>query len=589
MKKVTLNIITMIFLIALLAGLPGCAGKKEDNTLRVVVPGNENFAYIDRLEEAFPEIDFEFEYYIGSNTTGYLVDTIKNGEAGDLILSTVFTTRNDITDYMLDLSGYSFIGNIRDEVINLINVNDSIYQIPSPIDVRCIVYNKTLFQEYGWEVPASFNDLVALVKQIRTDAPGITPIGNTLTGGYPFTIVTTFAQCNFLSTPAGYAWENDFLEGKASVAEGFEEGFTMLEQLIDADAFGGEEYVGKWQCNAPLLNRECAMELRWSALTSFRDAMEEAGTSDEFGLLPFYGQDKNDKLLAFAIGSAWSINAALEEKGNEKKLENALKVMEWLVTAEAQEAMRSNTSQIAINKDFDMDAMSDYYNELMLRAEGGQAACMLYHGYEHIMLEVGEIVTKAVLEKNSEGMREAFIETADVLNRDYLAGNIGVSYGEVAENFTEEETTELLAEVLLESTGSDVALITHAGRKNKVRNFIGAAGKLYKGLINSDGINTIISKTSELTYGIVTMDLTGEEIEALLKDGKTVIDEETGASAVFKYYRAGKKKLEKEAVYKVAMQIGDYEEQYAEKALETGLNLKEMLGSYIQKHTPLTP
>ncbi len=591
MKTKIAKLMLFVMIFSTLAGLTACGGNQnEDNTLRVVVSSDPKFAYMDQMAAAFPDINFEFEYYMGGNTTGYLLEVMNNNEEGDLIFNTVFSTKEDVTSHMLDLSGYPFTGNIRGEILNLLNVDDAIYQISGPLELRCIVYNKTLFEENGWQVPKDFAGLLALVKQIREEAPEITPIANCLTGGYCFTTVSTLSQCNFLSTPEGYDWEQEFFKGNASVAEGLEEGLAMTEQLIDAGAFGGEEYVGKWQSDEKLIKRECAMEFRWSGLTSLLEAIEEQQVTDEFGLLPFLGEKESDKLVSFGISGGWSINAKLADPGNEKKLENALRVMEWFTTAEGQEAMRTNETQITINKNQDTEGISKYYNELMEYAEGGQFAGMLYHGYEHIMLTPGEVFKKAVLAKSSEGMREELVAVADKENKDFLAGNMGLSYGEATENFTEEESLELVANAMLEAVDTDLALITHTGRENGVRNNIGAAGKLYKGFVTGDDVNMLISKDNTVdTHNLVILELTGEEIEALLEKGKTMVDEATGNSYAFKYHRVGEENLEKDTIYTVAMKLGDYELSYESKAVETEVTLNNAITDYVKAHTPLTP
>src|SRR5215207_9325014 len=43
-----------------------------------------------------------------------------------------------------------------------------------------VFYNKTLFEQYGWEIPTNYEELVALCEQIKTDAPDVAPI---YTGG----------------------------------------------------------------------------------------------------------------------------------------------------------------------------------------------------------------------------------------------------------------------------------------------------------------------------------------------------------------------------------------------------------------------
>jgi N-acetylglucosamine transport system substrate-binding protein len=67
-----------------------------------------------------------------------------------------------VKDYMVD--GMQEFG----------KVNDHYYAMPWSIGPTGIVYNVTMFQQYNWKVPTTFEELVALCAQIKTDS------GNTI-------------------------------------------------------------------------------------------------------------------------------------------------------------------------------------------------------------------------------------------------------------------------------------------------------------------------------------------------------------------------------------------------------------------------
>ncbi len=68
------------------------------------------------------------------------------------------------------------------------NQNEEHYYIfPTSTEVTGLVYNKTMFEEYGWEVPETVSDLAALCEQIVTDTKGkVAPFvyPGKISGGY---------------------------------------------------------------------------------------------------------------------------------------------------------------------------------------------------------------------------------------------------------------------------------------------------------------------------------------------------------------------------------------------------------------------
>ena len=51
--------------------------------------------------------------------------------------------------------------------------NGKLYSIPSEIETLVLYYNKTLFEQNGWEPPKTLDELTALAEQI--DAAGVIP------------------------------------------------------------------------------------------------------------------------------------------------------------------------------------------------------------------------------------------------------------------------------------------------------------------------------------------------------------------------------------------------------------------------------
>lgn len=178
-----------------------CSGLKKandsQNTIKITLsPRYTNLESV--LETEFPDIRFEFEHYTGPASTEYLRTQLMHNDAGDIFLSTL--KFDDITckEHLMDISGYNFVGNYESSLLNQYDVDGAIYMLPGPVIIRSMVYNKTLFEEKGWQAPSTHGQLVDLVRQIRAESD-MTPIAFGAKGlGYYFTTMTTFAQTAYL-------------------------------------------------------------------------------------------------------------------------------------------------------------------------------------------------------------------------------------------------------------------------------------------------------------------------------------------------------------------------------------------------------
>ncbi len=587
MKRLLSLILTISMLITMFVG---CAKRDtaSDNTITVNASYGHATELIDAMIKAFPEINFEVNWYVGDNPANFQLNRVRNDDASDIITYPNFTDLEIDTSRMLDLSGYSFIGNINDEVLNVMNVNGGIYQIPSNLEVRCVAYNKTLFAENGWEAPSNYDELISLIKQIRTDKPNIIPVAMGALPIFNFNMISTMSQASYLITGDGQEWEESFFKGEASIADGFADGFTMMEGLIDAGAFNFEVGTGKTQFEDEMVNRKAAMYAVWGGTQDLLDAFDGKNTTDEIGLLPYFGLNGEDTIVGYRSTVMWSLNRNLSEKGNEKKLENALKVMEWFLSDEAQSI---NKAQISVTDD--KKAVDPRVAELMQLAEGGYQEHTLYMGYEHIIPNMGQIVQQAVLSGSSKGMREKVVATVDAANKSYAAsagGNAGI---QITGNCNDAQTTQIVADILHSSGVGDFALVTHTGVKNDSVNNFGASGNFYAGgLMLSDMTSCVIGIKSNLP--VETVKLTGAEVKSLLENGKMIGEE------AFPYYWSGVDvsldggkvtsakisgtELEDNAVYTVVFAPKDYPDVYAKKAESGGKMLLSLVQTYFSNN-----
>jgi ABC-type glycerol-3-phosphate transport system substrate-binding protein len=186
------------------------------------------------LEEQFPNVDIVL-LHDGSVSSEYNIRAdLVNGTGCDIILSRKMNVINDIAaDYLLDLSAESFIDNYYISSVDSCAIDYSkVYYLPGPSDIYGIVYDKTMFDENGWEIPHSYSEFVELLNTIReadlkstyTDENGnkqtdtVVPIQPSMMYPDMFQIVfNTYGFNDVYQGSDNYRWLTDYQNGTGSM------------------------------------------------------------------------------------------------------------------------------------------------------------------------------------------------------------------------------------------------------------------------------------------------------------------------------------------------------------------------------------
>jgi len=545
------------------------------------------------LVKAFPDIRFDITHYTGEASTSYLNWSLQSGNASDLYFTDWVDTAGVQQEYLLDLSGYEFVGKYTSAMLDVYNIDGHVYELPGPYTLRTVAYNKTLFEEMGWEVPQSHQELAALCRRIRRES-GITPIvfAGELTE-YCFTYMATLAQGGFLSTPNREAWETAYLAGEASAEEGFAEGIEALSELAQAGAFDREKTASLNAASAAgeLVLRNAAMMAVFSSSDNVLDAINRAGSTDTFGMMPFYGIN-GTPVLGTMPNIQFGISKRLSEPENKKKLQNALRVMTWLSTPEVMDTFRTSNTMIIPLKDAAKAGLNPIMQEVMAVYAGGYRAVMMYNGYKDVIAPAGAEIQKAIA---SDGDFSQVIPTIDRVHRQ--GGT--VTYGEIARDFTLSETAQAMADAIAASGLADLALVTAGKEKSGLLNRHGCAGPLFPGPVEDQRL--YVPLPSALTeIHIVTLDV--QQVKTLLENGKEM-GNASGALAAFPYFWSGvevewkgdkavslkKDGQELTGSCRAAFLADDYPAALSGNAAASGVSAASVWEAYLTAYSPLAP
>lgn len=69
----------------------------------------------------------------------------------------------------LDMSDMEFVKNYTDSAKDLTSVDGKVYGYSHGVNLICMLYDIDVFQEKGYEIPATWDDFVALTQQMKTD------------------------------------------------------------------------------------------------------------------------------------------------------------------------------------------------------------------------------------------------------------------------------------------------------------------------------------------------------------------------------------------------------------------------------------
>lgn len=121
----------------------------------------------------------------------------------------------------------------QEGILDYYTFDGNLYALPDGNNIALIYYNKSLFAQAGVSVPATFEELVEVVKQLR--AKGITPIAigekDTWTGSFLFMNI-------LLRTNGGPGFLRDVLDGKRTFEDpAFLEAVDAFQALVQAGAF----------------------------------------------------------------------------------------------------------------------------------------------------------------------------------------------------------------------------------------------------------------------------------------------------------------------------------------------------------------
>ena len=180
------NAISAALAVAMLTAaiLPGCSsgGNSGVTEIEILQYKPEAAAYFDKVEEEFNASHDDIHLTISSpNDASTIMRTrfVREdypdiiGIGGDINYSYYVDA-----DILADVSDYQGLSDVKQSYLDILEAleitpEDGIYGVPYVANAAGILYNKDMFEEYGWEIPETWGELIQLCEDIQ--AEGILP------------------------------------------------------------------------------------------------------------------------------------------------------------------------------------------------------------------------------------------------------------------------------------------------------------------------------------------------------------------------------------------------------------------------------
>jgi ABC-type glycerol-3-phosphate transport system substrate-binding protein len=522
----------------------------QDKTMITVrvengVGQQDNFEQI--LEEKFPNVDIVLRHDGSASSVYTMRASLESGEECDLILSRTLPYTADIaSQYLLDLSAEPFVDNYyMNAVDSCANSDGELYYLPGPSDVYGIVYDKTMFDEYGWELPSSYSEFVALLDAIRqtTAEAGEEVEPFTVSLMYPDMmqiLFNTYGYDDVYSGTDNFQWLTAYQQGEGSMVGHMESAVKDFKKLFEDGVLSldATETEPSTRSEMMYVDHSTAMIIECQNAVNYVKAMTEGVDTEvhELAMMPFWTSDEEDSDYLYAIPEYYLAVSKRAAQESEEKKEILLDIMEYLSSVEGQNMLMGDDFVLSNIEGVEMNANS-FSENIIDTVERGQVINTFYLAAGENSKQVERAMLAQVPDLINENISvKEFLTTADEARDAWLAGTAEeTSYGTVETTLTRLETAYTMAEMYADVMGTSIG-ICEGGGWNRSTN-----GYLYEGAITDQMLEALTpNKETQADDAnpdgdkIVTASLTGQQILDVLNDATQITD----TSGLSPYYVA---------------------------------------------------
>jgi ABC-type glycerol-3-phosphate transport system substrate-binding protein len=534
MKRVFASIVAAALLVT---ALSGCGAKLPDevtkNEVLTMTPlssdkmtitvrtefGINNNAMEAALKDKFPDVNIVFVFHCANDTQYELRQSLTSGTAEDVVISLQMKPVSDVApDCLLDLSGDSFASSYDGAALENCQIGGKLYYLPGPSTTYGIIYDRTMFEQNGWELPHGYSEFLSLVKTINDT--GIRAIQPTCKFNRPAQfLLTMFNYADVFNGLDNTAWLRNFQNGSASMAGHLETALNRYSELQKASVVQAADFDVQPGTRSSMLytDHTCAMIIDTEQAERYA---KDANSDHEYGMMPFWsGDGENDDYLMSIPSYYIGLNKNLGEKGNEKKLALAKEILSYISTPEGQLAIAGGALTQISNVVGTPYTETDFNSGIQDTIKKGNLAPEV-----DLMASGNNNAAEKALVKDLRAYLEGSVDAATVVSDVDNARDTGLStpidrgekLGSAKTDFSKTETGLFIADALKQKANADIGLCLVGTTSD------GMVSRIYKGDVYTADINTLslslgAGESSQDSKKLWLVSMTGAELKSLLE------------------------------------------------------------------------
>lgn len=318
---------------------PTEAPMEADQAILIQMYGTLDETYVpflNALADKFPEIDLRYEFQWDLPSVHEVERRILHNDGPDIAVVNG-EALNSLTEkeVLLDLTGTELVTRYHVSTMTQLNDQGRVLGLPLPNDLRCLLCNRGMLEQYGLELPKTVPELIEICRILTEQGQGGIIADEQL---YQMLLRTTY-----LCQPVGYDWLQRYNSGTDVMA-----GTPAADAWEDFAAVAAVSGCTSEDALALPAARTASMlsgKYAFRVITlSNLNFMRESDPTLDMVALPLLGATESDQWVFYANQSNmryFVASGALEQPDNAAKKEIVLRVLDWISSDEAQQILAS--------------------------------------------------------------------------------------------------------------------------------------------------------------------------------------------------------------------------------------------------------
>lgn len=243
-------------------------------TLEVMFMEQSAAAALEKLAADFtaknPSIKVNFQYTPNSQYKGVIRPQLLSGEGPDL-----FMVYNDLASFAEDLGQRAWVSRLIPSVKEGLTIQGKLVQMPMTAAGYAVFYNKELFEKLNLQVPATYDEFLAVAEKIKQS--GVTPLALGMKDGFvPNSAISQFLGSFYAKIPPNYyeqLWAGDVkISDNAEFKSGLEKVLELQKKGYFSPGVLSEGYEAVYQ---EVASGKAAMIVQGTWLPGFTSGMNK--------------------------------------------------------------------------------------------------------------------------------------------------------------------------------------------------------------------------------------------------------------------------------------------------------------------------